>query len=242
MIKFKPKEFSNVVSGAITGAGIGASVGGLIAGNSNIAHINSTNKLAERYNKLGSTVKTEEVKKDKNGKVITAEHTNSNATFEQRLALFGFSTVVGAALGALVGAVKDINNFVTNRRIGSNRLMDKVVSGLLRKSFKEDVDFTLNPKVANDMKTKVCMVLSHDAANFRLLVNVVDDKRLKSVTSKITTSLKGNVDVRKNSATNRYNEINISTISNADSNARTTIEIASGFIKAGYPIYLVEVG
>lgn len=241
MIKFKPKEFSNVVSGAITGAGIGASVGGLIAGNSNIAHINSGNKLAERYNKLGST-KTEEVKKDKNGKVITTEPTNSNATFEQRLALFGFSTVVGAALGALVGAVKDINNFVTNRRIGSNRLMDKVVSGLLRKSFKEDVDFTLNPKVANDMKTKVCMVLSHDAANFRLLVNVVDDKRLKSITSKITTSLKGNVDVRKNSATNRYNEINISTISNADSNARTTIEIASGFIKAGYPIYLVEVG
>lgn len=241
MIKFKPKEFSNVVSGAITGAGIGASVGGLIAGNSNIAHINSANKLAERYNKLGSTIKTEE-KKDKNGKVITVEHANSNATFEQRLALFGFSTVVGAALGALVGAVKDINNFVTNRRIGSNRLMDKVVSGLLRKSFKEDVDFTLNPKVANDMKTKVCMVLSHDAANFRLLVNVVDDKRLKSITSKITTSLKGNVDVRKNSATNRYNEINISTISNADSNARTTIEIASGFIKAGYPIYLVEVG
>ena len=223
MIKFKQKDFSNyIVSDAVKGATIGAAVGSVIGGGA------APEKLpvkflpgAKKYNNLRHG------KKDTEGKI------------KQQLAIMGTSVILGAALGALLGTVKEIDKHVSQGN-ADNRLMGSVIKELEKKGYKEGQDFTRDPKQATTFK--VCIVLTRDGANLRLLVNVVKDPKLKQTTDKVIRSLTGKPQVRNNTASNKYNEISISTISNTPSNIKTVTELASGFIKAGYPTYIVEVG
>jgi hypothetical protein len=223
MIKFKQKDFSNyIVSDAVKGATIGAAVGSVIGGGA------APEKLpvkflpgAKEYNNLRHG------KKDTEGKI------------KQQLAIMGTSVILGAALGALLGTVKEIDKHVSQGN-ADNRLMGSVIKELEKKGYKEGQDFTRDPKQATTFK--VCIVLTRDGANLRLLVNVVKDPKLKQTTDKVIRSLTGKPQVRNNTASNKYNEISISTISNTPSNIKTVTELASGFIKAGYPTYIVEVG
>ena len=51
------------------------------------------------------------------------------------------------------------------------------------------------------------------------------------------------VQVKKNNlASNKYNEINLSTISKTSSNINEAVALISQFIDGGYPVYIVEVG
>lgn len=223
MIKFKQKDFSNyIVSDAVKGATIGAAVGSVIGGGA------APEKLpvkflpgAKEYNNLRHG------KKDTEGKI------------KQQLAIMGTSVILGAALGALLGTVKEIDKHVSQGN-ADDRLMGSVIKELEKKGYKEGQDFTRDPKQATTFK--VCIVLTRDGANLRLLVNVVKDPKLKQTTDKVIRSLTGKPQVRNNTASNKYNEISISTISNTPSNIKTVTELASGFIKAGYPTYIVEVG
>ena len=141
--------------------------------------------------------------------------------------------------GALLGTVKEIDKHVSQGN-ADDRLMGSVIKELEKKGYKEGKEFTRDPKQASTFK--VCIVLTSDGANLRLLVNVIKDPKLKQTTDKVIRSLTGKPQVRNNTASNKYNEISISTISNTPSNIKTVTELASGFIKAGYPTYIVEVG
>lgn len=224
MIKFKQKDFSNyIVSDAVKGATIGAAVGSVIGGGAAPEKLPVVKFLpgAKKYNNLRHG------KKDTEGKI------------KQQLAIMGTSVILGAALGALLGTVKEVDKHVSQGN-ADNRLMGSVIKELEKKGYKEGQDFTRDPKQATTFK--VCIVLTRDGANLRLLVNVVKDPKLKQTTDKVIRSLTGKPQVRNNTASNKYNEISISTISNTPSNIKTVTELASGFIKAGYPTYIVEVG
>lgn len=248
MISFKRKNFSNYIgSGALKGATIGATVGSIAVGGAgaptSIGIPEKAPKFVksglEKYNSLAG--KTTIEKKDKDGKVIgTREKTTTSGA--QNLMIVGAATLIGAALGALVGTVREIDKRISRTTI-NNRLLGDVTKKLMESGFKEDLDFTVNPATAtNLMKTRVCIVVTKDAAYLRTLVNTVNDKRLKTVADRVIKGLKGNFQIRCTQATNKFNDINITTVSNASSNVNTVFEIASGFIKAGYPVYLVEVG
>lgn len=224
MIKFKQKDFSNyIVSDAVKGATIGAAVGSVIGGGAAPEKLPVVKFLpgAKKYNNLRHG------KKDTEGKI------------KQQLTIMGTSVILGAALGALLGTVKEIDKHVSQGN-ADNRLMGSVIKELEKKGYKEGQDFTRDPKQATTFK--VCIVLTRDGANLRLLVNIVKDPKLKQTTDKVIRSLTGKPQVRNNTASNKYNEISISTISNTPSNIKTVTELASGFIKAGYPTYIVEVG
>lgn len=224
MIKFKQKDFSNyIVSDAVKGATIGAAVGSVIGGGAAPEKLPVVKFLpgAKEYNNLRHG------KKDTEGKI------------KQQLAIMGTSVILGAALGALLGTVKEIDKHVSQGN-ADDRLMGSVIKELEKKGYKEGKEFTRDPKQASTFK--VCIVLTRDGANLRLLVNVIKDPKLKQTTDKIIRSLTGKPQVRNNTASNKYNEISISTISNTPSNIKTVTELASGFIKAGYPTYIVEVG
>lgn len=224
MIKFKQKDFSNyIVSDAVKGATIGAAVGSVIGGGAAPEKLPVVKFLpgAKEYNNLRHG------KKDTEGKI------------KQQLAIMGTSVILGAALGALLGTVKEIDKHVSQGN-ADNRLMGSVIKELEKKGYKEGKEFTRDPKQASTFK--VCIVLTRDGANLRLLVNVIKDPKLKQTTDKVIRSLTGKPQVRNNTASNKYNEISISTISNTPSNIKTVTELASGFIKAGYPTYIVEVG
>ena len=224
MIKFKQKDFSNyIVSDAVKGATIGAAVGSVIGGGAAPEKLPVVKFLpgAKKYNNLRHG------KKDTEGKI------------KQQLAIMGTSVILGAALGALLGTVKEIDKHVSQGN-ADDRLMGSVIKELEKKGYKEGKEFTRDPKQASTFK--VCIVLTRDGANLRLLVNVIKDPKLKQTTDKVIRSLTGKPQVRNNTASNKYNEISISTISNTPSNIKTVTELASGFIKAGYPTYIVEVG
>ena len=224
MIKFKQKDFSNyIVSDAVKGATIGAAVGSVIGGGAAPEKLPVVKFLpgAKEYNNLRHG------KKDTEGKI------------KQQLAIMGTSVILGAALGALLGTVKEMDKHVSQGN-ADDRLMGSVIKELEKKGYKEGKEFTRDPKQASTFK--VCIVLTRDGANLRLLVNVIKDPKLKQTTDKVIRSLTGKPQVRNNTASNKYNEISISTISNTPSNIKTVTELASGFIKAGYPTYIVEVG
>jgi hypothetical protein len=224
MIKFKQKDFSNyIVSDAVKGATIGAAVGSVIGGGAAPEKLPVIKFLpgAKEYNNLRHG------KKDTEGKI------------KQQLAIMGTSVILGAALGALLGTVKEIDKHVSQGN-ADDRLMGSVIKELEKKGYKEGKEFTRDPKQASTFK--VCIVLTRDGANLRLLVNVIKDPKLKQTTDKVVRGLTGKPQVRNNTASNKYNEISISTISNTPSNIKTVTELASGFIKAGYPTYIVEVG
>lgn len=235
MIKFKKKNFS-IASDTVKGATLGATVGTIISGAAP-ASLPKFIPGSSKYNELSKTV-TIETKKD--GKVTDTKTTTVSSGLQKGI-LLGTATLIGAALGTLCGTVKAIDKKLSKNTV-DNRLMSEIMKGLEKNSYKEGRDFTRDPKQANIMKTKVCLVITKNAGEFRLLVNVVDDPKLKTLSEKITKKLTGPFQIRNSSATNRYNEINISTIPNSSANIRTVVDIATSYINAGYPVYLVEVG
>lgn len=152
----------------------------------------------------------------------------------------GGSMLAGAALGALAGKVKD-DNLQKARTTAGVRLFDSVLDNLRKIGFKEGQDFTQDPRMANIIKTKVCIVVSRNSSGLKLLINTVDDPELKDVTKKIHGSLGRNT-VSSEKINNRYNELTITTMSSNGGDATFVTRIIETFIRNGYPVYIVEVG
>jgi hypothetical protein len=152
----------------------------------------------------------------------------------------GGSILAGAALGALAGKVKD-NNIQKSRVDAGVRLFDSVLDNLRKIGFKEGQDFTQDPRMANIMKTKVCIVVSRNSGGLKLLINTVDDPELKGITKKIHSSLGRNT-VSTERVNNKFNELTITTMSSNGGDATFVTRIIEMFIRNGYPVYIVEVG
>lgn len=160
--------------------------------------------------------------------------------FKEGKILAGAGAIIGAALGALVGTARQLNEHF-NRKGADDRLMAPILRELNKNYYREDQDYTRDPKKANILGTKVCLVLSSDGSDFKMLVNTVDDPELRNLSKKLSKKIPA-AQVSTNFASNRYNEIQISTVRDIRSNLNAVLSVVTGFIQAGYPVYLVEVG
>lgn len=150
------------------------------------------------------------------------------------------STVLGAALGAISGLFSEGSKLVS-RRSADDRLMKRIVDDLKKTGFKEGYDFTLDPKKATDMKTRVCIVVTRNSGELRVLINSQADSKLGSLTDSVTKNIP-NLSAVTKKATDKFNDITVTTISDSSADVGLVAGIAEKFIRNKYPVYLVEVG
>ena len=150
------------------------------------------------------------------------------------------STLVGAALGAVIGLIRDGEQLIKRSRV-DNRLMSFVIDGLKNQGFKEGTDFTRDPKKATQLKTRVCIVITKVSGEFNLLVNTVSDSKLKNITTELVKNLP-NTSTYTENISDKFNDITISSISDSSVTAGLVIGICERFIRSGFPVYLIEVG
>jgi hypothetical protein len=151
--------------------------------------------------------------------------------------------LVGAALGGLAGSlwgvVKTLDTKISQSLTG-HKLIEEVIKNLKRAGYREGQQWTLDPKKATLMKSKVCVVLSQSADNTGILINMANDQKLKEISLEITNSLPtGFRETEKIS--DRFNEIQISSFPDK-TDATYIFTVLEKFIKRGFPVYLIEVG
>jgi len=161
--------------------------------------------------------------------------------WKTELSIIGGGTIIGAGLGLLVGLTKDISTKVNRATTVDARLMQGVIENLKKDNFREGIDYTRDPKTANDLKIKVCIVISKNSGNMQLLVNTVADTKLKTVTLNMAKNIPNTATVNTK-LSDKYNDISISTVSDSSANLGLVTGIAEYFIRNKYPVYLVEVG
>lgn len=151
----------------------------------------------------------------------------------------GYSVLVGAALGLVLGITRKIAEMSSRNK--SNQRIINIVSNLLKKrGFREDLDFTRDPKFADLEKTKVTLVVNRGNGDLKLALNLNSDDKLEKVCTKALEVLPSKAKTfRKES--NRYNEIMITTLSGGN-DAVLISDLIEKFIRAGYPVYMIEVG
>lgn len=211
MIEFRQKKFS-ILSDTLAGATIGSTAGGLIS-----------------------------IFRPKASKSFEKENRDKEVARKEGLLTTAACTVVGAALGALVGSIKSIATKVNRKNTVDRRLMYKVIEVLKRDGLKEGINFTKDPKTATSLKTKVCIVISKVSGELRLSVNLVSDPKLKTVSDEIIKRLP-NTSVTTEKMSDKFNDIVITSISDASADTGLVVGIIEKFIHSGYPVYLVEVG
>lgn len=215
---FRKKKVFSIKSSALAGAQIGAGVGTLAA---------SSNMLTKKIVKSGPIFKPVQGDPKKVG-------------FEQRMALVAAGTIIGAALGALVGVIGEIDKKISRKSI-NDRLMPSIISNLKKDNLREGSDYTRDPNVADRLQTRVCLAVSRNSGDLRVLINTKSDPKLKKITDQIVKNIP-NTGVKNTTANNKFNEITISTISDSSADATLVSGIAEQFIHSGFPVYLVEVG
>lgn len=161
--------------------------------------------------------------------------------WKTELSIIGGGTIIGAGLGLLVGLTKDISTRVNRAITVDTRLMQGVIENLKKDNFKEGIDYTRDPKTANDLKMKVCIVISKNSGNMQLLVNTVADTKLKTVALNMAKNIPNTATVNTK-LSDKYNDISISTVYDSSANLGLVTGIAEYFIRNKYPVYLVEVG
>ena len=166
---------------------------------------------------------------------------NNESLFRNDLLLTSSGVVIGAALGALVGGIKEISTRINRKNTVDRRLMSKVVEYLKKDGLKEGINFTKDPKTATSLKTKVCVVISKVSGELRISVNLVSDPKLKTVSDEIIKRLP-NIAASTEKISDKFNDITITSISDASADAGLVVGVVEKFIHSGYPVYLVEVG
>jgi hypothetical protein len=151
--------------------------------------------------------------------------------------------LVGAALGGLAGSlwgvVKTLDTKISQSLTG-HKLIEEVIKNLKRAGYREGQQWTLDPKKATLMKSKVCVVLSQSADNTGILVNMANDPKLKEISLEITNSLPTGFR-QTEKISDRFNEIQISSFPDK-TDATYIFTVLEKFIKRGFPVYLIEVG
>lgn len=154
-------------------------------------------------------------------------------------AFVGF--IGGAALGALAGVIDNQRTRFNRKTTVDARLMDTVVENLKKDNFKEGKDFTRDPKTATQLKTKVCICISKVSGDLRILINMVSDPKLQGLAKDLVKNIPNKSAVNER-ASDKFNDITITTISDSSMDAGLVTGVAERFIHSGYPIQLVEVG
>lgn len=215
---FRKKKTFSIKESTIAGAQLGAGLGTMAA---------SSGMITKKIMRSGPIFKP--LKGDP-----------EEVSIEQRMALVASGTIIGAALGALMGVVGELDKKNSRRSI-NNRLMPSIISNLKKDNLREGVEYTRDPKVADRLQTKVCLAVSRNSGDLRVLINTKSDPKLKKITDQIVKNIP-NTGVKNTTANNKFNEITISTISDSSADSTLVSGIAEQFIHSGFPVYLVEVG
>lgn len=253
MTVFRQKDFSNYIledmrKGATIGAGIG------LAGNSMKLVPKSLPKNlpgAKKYNSLSDKKWVDEP----TGKRIPNFDKNTGKTngtrdemrkvqkdslsTNQRIVFLAGTTLLGAALGALVGVTRTLNDKWSQKHT-NQRLTKPLERELKRWGYEEGKDYTFDPKRANEIPTKVCIVLSSASGELQTVINSENDRNLKILVDRIVKQSSGRI--QASTQNNRFNEITITTEKNASKNVKQISSIIKSFVEKKYPVYIVEVG
>lgn len=171
---------------------------------------------------------------------FTKKYNGLNPFYKKALLELG-GIAIGATLGALAGMIMDASDYINKKKTVNNRLLKDVVENLKKTGYKEGQNFTRDPKMASLLKTKVCLVISKSSDELKLLINTVNDGKLKTLTGQITKNLP-TMSTLNEKVSDRFNEINITTMTSNSGDAVWVTSVAEKFISAGFPVYLVEVG
>lgn len=158
---------------------------------------------------------------------------------ENLLGIYGL--IAGAALGALAGVIDEQRTRFNRKTTVDARLMDTIVENLKKDNFKEGKDFTRDPKIANQLKTKICICISKVSGDLRILINIVSDPKLQGLAKDLVNNIPNKSAVNERTS-DKFNDITITTISDSSMDAGLVTGVAERFIHSGYPIQLVEVG
>lgn len=247
MIIFRQKDFSNYIledmrKGATIGAGIGfmGSSSKLIP--SRIPKfVPGSTKYNSLYEHNTKRIYTGTTKPDNHGNIKETykEVPGRKTSGDQRFLFVAGTTLLGAALGALVGVTKTLNDKWSQKHT-NQRLSKPLERELKYLGYKEGRDYTFDPKKANEIPTKVCIVLSSASGELQTVINSKDDKNLKNLVDKIATRAGGRV--QTSTQNNKFNEITITTEKNASKNVKQVSSIIKSFVENKYPVYIVEVG
>ena len=111
---------------------------------------------------------------------------------------------------------------------------------LSKAGYREGTDWTGDPKKATLLKTKVCFVISRSADELGLLINTVSDHKLGQVTKEVLSKLPpGSRKIEK--VSDRFNEVTITSFPGSD-DAVYIFGVIEKFLKAGFPVHIMEVG
>ena len=160
-------------------------------------------------------------------------------TVNQAFKAVGYSVLVGAALGLVLGVTKKIAE-TSSRNKTNQRVINTVTKLLKNKGFEENKDFTTDPKTADLEKTKVTVLVNRGNGDLKLALNVISDEKLEKVCNRVVSELPDKSKTMTKES-NRYNEIMITTLSSGN-DAIVISGIIEKFIRAGYPVYMIEVG
>lgn len=161
--------------------------------------------------------------------------------FSDSAKLIASTTITGAALGAICGMIQNLDDSLSKASANNNNLMDKIQKKLKQLGYVGNKDYTKDPKFANLLKTKVCIVISRSSDDLKLLINMAQDDKLKDATSEIVDRLPKTAVVTEK-AGNRFNDFSVSTLSRGAKDVDFIVRVIEMFIKRGFPVYLVEVG
>lgn len=217
MIKFKEKNFGLLESTAY-GAAIGAAVGG------------GTRRLMGKPKKKTAAVSFKD-------KIKTRF-----VSLDQDTAAIG-GALIGATLGFIAGAIKETANYINKRKTVNSRLLPDVVTRLGKLGHKQDMSFTLDPKRADMLKTKVSIVIYKYSDDLRIVVNTVNDPKLDAVSKQLTEKIaRSTTSTYKEEISGKFKDLKITAISDHSTDADYIAWVVSTFINNGYPVYIVEVG
>ena len=160
-------------------------------------------------------------------------------TVKQAFKAVGYSVLIGASLGLVLGVTKKIAE-IASRNKTNQRVINTVTKLLKNKGFEENKDFTTDPKTADQEKTKVTVLVNRGNGDLKLALNVISDEKLEKVCNRIVSELPDKSKTMTKES-NRYNEIMITTLSSGN-DAIVISGIIEKFIRAGYPVYMIEVG
>lgn len=163
-----------------------------------------------------------------------------NLGFSDILTSAGGGLIIGASLGLIYGLVEEALNKTNRKKTVDNRFLKSLVLDLKTKGYTEGVQFTRDRNKANQLKTKVCLVISKESGCLNLIINTVSDKKLTKLTEEVVNNIP-NSSVVNQKITDRFNEITVSSITEG-AEVGLLGGIIERFIHEGYSVYLVEVG
>lgn len=252
MIKFREKSYtdwSDVVKGGAIGSSL--AVGFNRLANSRSIKINGQN-IGEKFSGSLSNAGNSTSNFFKRFGSIGEKLAKYNRSIWNKLGKFSryiIENPAQAALGgALVGAslvlaywlIKSAYNKADEATTSNdNDVLAEVCRNLIKAGFKINKDFTTNPAEADNLRTKVCIVISKAEGHISINVNSISDPKLDQISKSLIKNLPSGSKYSTRES-DRNNDLMITLVDSNNNDAGYIASVAERFIRAKYPVFIVE--